>query len=85
MVLDVNHGIIPIGTILGMLAGYVCMILVFKIYSGIEGVMYSGVVSIKSVILTIVIVLLCYFISLVIMRKKAANVDMVESLKDNRE
>lgn len=85
MVLDVNHGIIPIGTILGMLAGYVCMILVFKIYSGIEGVMYSGVVSIKSVILTIVIVLLCYFISLVIMRKKAENVDMVESLKDNRE
>lgn len=85
MVLDINHVLIPIGIVLGMLAGYGCMAVVFKVYSGIEGVLYSAVISVKSIILTIVIVVLCYVLSLAAVRKKADNVDMVESLKDNRE
>lgn len=85
MILNVNHCIIPVATFIGILFGYLCMIIVFKVYSGIEGVMYTAVISPKSIILTVVIVFACYFVSLFIIRRKAGNVDMVESLKDNRE
>lgn len=85
MILNVNHCIIPVATLIGILFGYLCMIIVFKVYSGIEGVMYTAVISPKSIILTVVIVFACYFVSLFIIRRKAGNVDMVESLKDNRE
>ena len=85
MILNVNHCIIPVATFIGILFGYLCMLIVFKVYSGIEGVMYTAVISPKSIILTVVIVFACYFVSLFIIRRKAGNVDMVESLKDNRE
>lgn len=85
MVLDVNHVLIPIGIASGMGIGYLSMVIVFRIYSGIEGVKYSAVISAKSILLTVVITLACYVVSLLIVRKKADNVDMVESLKDNRE
>lgn len=85
MVLDVNHVLIPIGIAAGMAVGYLSMVIVFRIYSGMEGVKYSAVISAKSIVHTIVITLACYVVSLLIVRKKADNVDMVESLKDNRE
>lgn len=85
MVLDVNHVLIPIGIAAGMAVGYLSMLIVFRIYSGMEGVKYSAVISAKSIVLTVVITLACYVVSLLIVRKKADNVDMVESLKDNRE
>lgn len=85
MVLDVNHMIIPIGIILGIAAGYGIMNVVFKVYSGMEGVLYEPYVSVKSIVLIVVIVVLCYAVSLIMVRRKADRVDMVESLKDNRE
>ena len=85
MIIDVNHVIIPIGIAVGMLAGYLMMVVVFRIYSGIEGVLYIPAITFKSIILTIIIVLVCYAVSLLIVRRKADRVDMVESLKDNRE
>ena len=50
-----------------------------------EGVLYTPVITAQSIILTIVIVIACYAVSLLIVRRKADRVDMVESLKDNRE
>lgn len=85
MIIDVNHVIIPIGIAVGMLAGYLMMVVVFRIYSGIEGVLYTPAITFKSIILTIIIVLVCYAVSLLIVRRKADRVDMVESLNDNRE
>ena len=85
MVIDVNHIIIPFGIAVGMLAGYLIMVVVFRIYSGIEGVLYTPAITAQSIILTIVIVIACYAVSLLIVRRKADRVDMVESLKDNRE
>ena len=85
MVLDVNHMIIPIGIVTGIGAGYGIMDVVFKVYSGMEGVLYETYVTIKSIVLTVVIVVLCYVVSLLMVRRKADRVDMVESLKDNRE
>lgn len=85
MVLDVNHILIPGGIATGMLVGYLAMLVVFKIYSGMEGVMYTVVISGKSIMLTILITIACYVVSLFIVRRKAGHVDMVECLKDNRE
>ena len=86
MIIDVNHVIIPFGIAVGMIAGYLMMVVVFRIYSAIEGVLYTPVfINVKSILLTVVIVVACYVISLVIVRRKAEKVDMVESLKDNRE
>ena len=85
MIIDVNHVIIPIGIAVGMLAGYLMMVVVFRIYSSIEGVLYTPAITLKRIILTIIIVLVCYAVSLLIVRRKADRVDMVESLKDNRE
>ena len=79
MIIDVNHIIIPFGIAVGLLTGYFMMVEVFRIYSGMEGVLYTPV------ILTIVIVIACYAVSLLTVRRKADRVDMVESLKDNRE
>ena len=64
---------------------YLIMVVVFRIYSGIEGVLYTPAITAKSITLTIVIVIACYAVSLLIVRRKADRVDMVESLKDNRE
>ena len=85
MIIDVNHIIIPFGIAVGMLAGYFMMVVVFRIYSGMEGVLYTPVITAQSIILTIVIVIACYAVSLLTVRRKADRVDMVESLKDNRE
>ena len=40
MIIDVNHIIIPFGIAVGMIAGYLMMVVVFRIYSAIEGVLY---------------------------------------------
>lgn len=85
MVIDVNHIIIPFGIAVGMLLGYLMMVVVFRIYSGIEVVLYTPAITAQSIILTIVIVIACYAVSLLVVRRKADKVDMVESLKDNRE
>ncbi len=85
MVIDVNHIIIPFGIAVGMLLGYLMMVVVFRIYSGIEGALYTPAITAQSIILTIVIVIACYAVSLLVVRRKADKVDMVESLKDNRE
>lgn len=42
-------------------------------------------ISLKSIILTVLIVVCCYALSLLVVRRKAEKVDMIESLKDNRE
>ena len=73
------------GIAVGLLTGYFMMVVVFRIYSGMEGVLYTPVITAQSIILTIVIVIACYAVSLLTVRRKADRVDMVESLKDNRE
>ena len=82
---EINHIIIPFGIAVGLLTGYFMMVVVFRIYSGMEGVLYTPVITAQSIILTIVIVIACYAVSLLTVRRKADRVDMVESLKDNRE
>jgi len=85
MVINVNHFIIPFSIAVGMGLGYLAMVIVFRVFSQLEGNYYKSTFSFGNFILTIVIVTLCYVVSLILVRRKVNKVNMVESLKDNRE
>lgn len=85
IVLRVNHILVPIGFV-------ICIPLVYKstdwfmIYlADYVGMYLSAYISPLSFILTLGLICLSYFCSLFFLRRKIAKVNMVESLKDNRE
>ncbi len=85
MVLSANHVLLPAGLALGILAAYFAIRIFFAAYAETEGMIIPTVLTPASAGRTIVIVSICYFLSLALARRKAARVDMVESLKDNRQ
>ena len=85
MVLNGNHLLLIPGLILGMLTGYVAMAWYCDAFVETEGLMIPVAYSVPHIILTICIVTLCYFVSLLFVRRKVDKVDMIESLKDNRD
>lgn len=85
MVIDVNHMLIPVSIVVGMGLGYFTMYAVFRIYSEIQGAIYKTAFNPESIIYTIVIVVMCYVVSLRLVKRKINRINMVESLKDNRE
>lgn len=85
MVLNANHVLLPIGIAVGVLASYVSVKLYFSSFAETEGMIVPAILKPSSVILTVVIVSFCYFISLFFICRKTEQVDMVESLKDNRQ
>ena len=85
MVLSANHVLLPVGIAAGILAAYLAIRFYFASFAEMEGMLIPTIVTPASIGLTIVIVSVCYFVSLALVRRKAARVDMVESLKDNRQ
>lgn len=85
MVLSANHVLLPAGIAAGILAAYLAIRFYFASFAEMEGMLIPTIVTPTSIGLTIVIVSVCYFVSLALVRRKAARVDMVESLKDNRQ
>ncbi|MBR1824611.1 MAG: ABC transporter permease [Ruminococcus sp.] len=85
MVLNGNHLLLIPGLILGMLTGYGAMAWYCDAFVETEGLMIPVAYSVPHIILTICIVTLCYFVSLLLVRRKVDKVDMIESLKDNRD
>ncbi|MDO4864573.1 MAG: ABC transporter permease, partial [Ruminococcus sp.] len=85
MVLSGNHLLLIPGLILGMLTGYGSMAWYSDAFVETEGLMIPVAFSVPHIILTICIVTLCYFVSLLLVRRKVEKVDMIESLKDNRD
>ena len=85
MVLNGNHLLLIPGLILGMLTGYGAMAWYCDAFVETEGLMIPVDFSVPHIILTICIVTLCYFVSLLLVRRKVEKVDMIESLKDNRD
>ncbi len=84
-VLNANHVLLPIGTAAGILAAYASIDWYFSVFAEMEGMIVPTELRPASVVMTAVIVCACYFISLSFIRRKTARVDMVESLKDNRQ
>ena len=85
MVLSGNHLLLIPGLGLGMLTGYGAMAWYCDAFVETEGLMIPVAFSVPHIILTICIVTLCYFTSLFLVRRKVEKVDMIESLKDNRD
>lgn len=85
MVLNANHVLLPIGIVIGILVSYFSIKMYFSTFAETEGMIIPIVLKPASVLFTVVIVGACYFISLSFIRRKTAHVDMVESLKDNRQ
>lgn len=85
MVLNANHVLLPIGIAVGILVSYFSIKLYFSAFAETEGMIIPIILKPASVLFTVIIVGACYFISLLFIRRKTIRVDMVESLKDNRQ
>ena len=85
MVLNGNHLLLIPVLLLGMLTGYGAMAWYCNAFVETEGLMMPVAFSVPHIILTICIVTLCYLASLLLVRRKVEKVDMIESLKDNRD
>ena len=51
----------------------------------VENLIIPATLKWSSVLITIAATSVCYFVSLLLVRRKVGKTDMVESLKDNRE
>lgn len=85
MVLNSNHLLLIPGISIGLVGTYLMMLCYSQAFVELEGMVVPIKFNISSIILTILIVTACYFVSLFFVRRKVDKIDMVESLKDNRE
>jgi putative ABC transport system permease protein len=85
MILNSNHLLLVPGVLLGLGAAYLIMLWYATYFVDIEGIMIPATIGTKGIILTVAITVASYFFALLLVRGKADKVDMVESLKDNRE
>lgn len=85
MVLTSSHILLPIGYVLSIPAAYGCMNLFCLMMADIDNIRMTTAISGRSYLLTAFLVCLSYFGSLFLLRRKINRVDMIESLKDNRE
>lgn len=85
MVLNGNHLLLIPGLVIGMLVGYGAMAWYCDAFVETEGLMIPVAYSLPHILLTIAIVMMCYSVSLLMVRRKVEKVDMIESLKDNRD
>ncbi|MBQ7360754.1 MAG: hypothetical protein IJW63_11760, partial [Lachnospiraceae bacterium] len=85
IVLSVNHILVPIGIgvsiplVFGSANWFMAWLAEFI------GVLPQAYIAPKSFVYTILLTCASYFGSLMLLRRKVSKVDMVESLKDNRE
>ncbi len=85
IVLRVNHVMLPIGYLAAILPVYASADWMFRYLAEFIGSIIKTYISPASFVYTILLVLASYFGSLLLIRHKVSKVDMVESLKDNRE
>lgn len=85
MIVSSNHLLLIPGILLGTAAAYGGMAWYCTEFIEIERLMIPATLKPVSIILTAVITAFCYFISLLLLRRKVDKTDMIEALKDNRE
>ena len=85
IVLNVNHILVVMGFLLAVPA---CVSMLGGVSSAMVSVMHvvlEPTVKTSSVLICGVIILISYFFSLLLLRRKVSKIDMVVSLKGNRE
>lgn len=85
IVLNINHILLPIGILLGIPFVFVSTNRFMNVAAEYLGVMPKTYIAPSSFLYTAILVCVSYFASLFILRRKVSKVDMVESLKGNRE
>ena len=85
MVLSSSHLLLPLGILLSIPAAYGTMDIFARFFAEIDGMLMTVSIGSKSYLVTILLVCLSYFGSLFLLRRKITKVNMIESLKDNRE
>lgn len=85
LVLNVNHILLPVSYGLSVFACLELCGLMFKSFIAEFNLYLEPVISIPSLVLCMSILTVSYFASLTLLKRKVYHVDMVESLKDNRE
>lgn len=85
IVLNANHILLPIGIVFSIPFVYAVVNAFFRADMDMTGMLLKTHITLKSYIFTIFLTALSYFGSIFMIRRKIRKVDMVESLKDNRE
>ena len=70
---------------LGIAAAYGGMAWYCAEFIEVERLIIPATLKPVSILLTAVITVFCYFVSLALLRRKVEKIDMIEALKDNRE
>lgn len=85
IVLRAHHVLLPIGILLSIPCTYAAMNAFFLMMVDYGVMLIDTYISVKSYFVSILLTTACYFGSLWLLRRKVKKVDMIESLKDNRE
>lgn len=85
IVLRVNHVLVPLGFLCGIPPVLASIEWFMAFLAEFMGVLPKAGLAPESLIYTAALICLCYFGSLFLLRRKVSKVDMVESLKGNRE
>ena len=85
MILSSNHLLLVPGIVLGTAAAYGGMAWYCAEFIEVERLIIPATLKPVSILLTVVITVFCYFVSLALLRRKVDKIDMIEALKDNRE
>ncbi|MHB8129366.1 MAG: FtsX-like permease family protein [Mobilitalea sp.] len=85
LVLNTNHILLPISYVFSIISCMKLCEVVFKQFVSKINVYIQPVITITSMLICLVTLVLSYYISLFMLKRKVVRVNMVESLKDNRE
>lgn len=85
IVLSAHHILLPMGILLSIPAAYAAGNAFFLMMVDYGVMLIDTYIGLKSYVISIMLTALCYFGSLWLLRRKVKKVDMIESLKDNRE
>lgn len=85
IVLRINHILLPIGILVSIPLVFASTNWFLAWMAGFIGVLPKAYIAPQSFIYTVILSCCSYFGSLLLVRRKVSKIDMVESLKDNRE
>jgi putative ABC transport system permease protein len=85
IVLNVHHILLPIGILLAIPATFAAANAYFRMMVDYGVMRMDTYISPRGYAVAIALTALCYVVSLYLLRGKVKRVDMIESLKDNRE
>jgi len=85
LVLNTNHILLPISYVLSILSCMKLCEVLFEQFIAELNIYIKPVITVNSMLVCLATLVISYFVSLSMLKRKVFRIDMVESLKDNRE